>query len=228
MQVQLLNHTNAIQITAANFVFDDSWDIFLCYQAHDCSAHIEGMICLTLEAVHATAWCCHTSGFFLAQVRLKAIQCISAMLISSASKSAPSGPVSALKDPSKAPLIAYLFSILMKAAEGEMKAGLTGSKTLSAAALKAVRCLTQAVNDGDALAFVLPGLASGLAKIMISAGDSITVYVLGDFAPHGTIQHVADACWVSWQCPHADALHAQSLFNSIALLKGRPALVAWS
>ncbi|KAL0037252.1 hypothetical protein WJX79_008456 [Trebouxia sp. C0005] len=106
------------------------------------------------------------------EVRLKAIQCISAMLISSASKSAPSGPVSALKDPSKAPLIAYLFSILMKAAEGEMKAGLTGSKTLSAAALKAVRCLTQAVNDGDALAFVLPGLASGLAKIMISAGGS--------------------------------------------------------
>ncbi|KAL0049229.1 hypothetical protein WJX82_009193 [Trebouxia sp. C0006] len=106
------------------------------------------------------------------EVRLKAIQCINAMLISSASKSAPSGPASALKDPSKAPLIAYLFSILMKAAEGEMKAGLTGSKALSAAALKAVRCLAQAVNDGDALAFVLPGLASSLAKIMIAAGGS--------------------------------------------------------
>ena len=108
------------------------------------------------------------------------------MLISSASKSAPSGPASALKDPSKAPLVAYLFSILMKAAEGEMKAGLTGSKTLSAAALKAVRCLAEAVNDGDALAFVLPGLASGLAKIMIAAGDSTTVYMLYDFAPYHT------------------------------------------
>ena len=111
----------------------------------------------------------------VAQVRLKAIQCISSMLISSASKSAASGSASALKDPSKAPLIAYLFSIMMKAAEGEMKAGLTGSKTLSAAALKAVRCLAQAVNDGDALAFVLPGLASSLAKTMIAAGANITV-----------------------------------------------------
>ncbi|DBA77508.1 hypothetical protein WJX77_009976 [Trebouxia sp. C0004] len=111
-----------------------------------------------------------TSSTAAEEVRLKAIQCISSMLISSASISAPSGPASALKDPSKAPLIAYLFSILMKAAEGEMKAGLTGSKTLSAAALKAVRCLAQAVNNGDALAFVLPGLASGLARIMMVAG----------------------------------------------------------
>ena len=131
---------------------------------------------------------------FLAQVRLKAIQCISSMLISSASELAPSGPTSALKDPRKAPLIAYLFSILMKAAEGEMKAGLTGSKALSAAALKAVRCLAQAVNDGDALAFVLPGLASSLAKIMIAAGDNTTCYVLCAFTPHGTTKHVADAC----------------------------------
>jgi hypothetical protein len=130
----------------------------------------------------------------VAQVRLKAIQCISSMLISSASKSISSGPASALRDPSKAPLIAYLFSILMKAAEGEMKAGLTGSKTLSAAALKAVRCLAQAVSDGDALAFVLPGLASGLAKIMIAAGDNTTVHMLYDFATHGTIKQMAGAC----------------------------------
>ncbi len=151
-------------------------------QAHDCSAHVEAVICLTLDAVYAAAWCCQTSDLFLAQVRLKAIECVSSMLISSASKSVPSGPASALKDPSKAPLIAYLFSVLMKAAEGEMKAGLTGSKALSAAALKAVRCLAEAVNDGDALAFVLPGLASGLAKIMIAAGDNITLYMLCDFA----------------------------------------------
>ena len=70
----------------------------------------------------------------------------------------------------------------MKAAEGEMKAGLTGSKALSAAALRALRYLVEAVKDGDALAFVLPGLASGLAKTMVAAGDKLLVYFMSELA----------------------------------------------
>lgn len=82
-----------------------------------------------------------------------------------------SDPTTTLRDPSKAPVIAYLFSTVMKVAEGEVQAGLTGSKALSTAALHALRCFVCAVKDGDALAFVLPGLASGLAKILLAAGD---------------------------------------------------------
>ncbi len=95
-------------------------------------------------------------------------------MLNSATNSPTSDPTAALRDASKAPLVAYSFSTLMAAAEGEVQAGLTGSKALSAAALKAVRCLVAAVKDGNALAFVLPGLASGLAKIMIAAGIPCT------------------------------------------------------
>lgn len=123
------------------------------------------------------------------QVRLKAIQCISFMLViktppspSSAYSSPNTDPTSVLRDPSNAPGVAFLFSALMKAAEGEMKAGLTGSKALSAAALRALRYLVEAVKDGDALAFVLPGLASGLAKTMVAAGDKLLVYFMSELA----------------------------------------------
>ena len=89
-------------------------------------------------------------------------------LVSSPSRSAPAAT---LGDPKKAPLLAFLFSSLISAAEGEVKAGLKGSKGLSAAALHALCALIQAVDDGDALAFVLPGLASSLAKILLAAGQ---------------------------------------------------------
>ena len=105
------------------------------------------------------------------QVRLKAICCMVAMLSSKlpSSGSLPS-PSLALADPSRAPLLGFVFSALLKAAEEEVQAGLTGSKALTAAALEAIRYLIQAVDSGDALAFVVPGLASGLSKILIAAG----------------------------------------------------------
>ncbi len=63
MHVQQLpeepSHTNVIYTAAADFNFHDSWDMFWCYQADDCSAYTEAVICLILEAVHATFWCCH-------------------------------------------------------------------------------------------------------------------------------------------------------------------------
>lgn len=112
------------------------------------------------------------------QVRLKAVLCMVAMLSSKlrSSGSLPS-PSLALRDPSRAPLLGFVFSALLKAAEEEVQAGLTGSKALTAAALEAIRYLIKAVDSGDALAFVVPGLASGLSKILIAAGD-VYLYLL--------------------------------------------------
>ena len=67
-------------------------------------------------------------------------------------------------------MLGFSFSALLKAAEEEVQAGLTGSKALTAAVLEAIKHLIQGVGSGDALAFVLPGLASGFSKILIVAG----------------------------------------------------------
>lgn len=122
------------------------------------------------------------------QVRLKAIQCISAML---SSKPASSGsPFLALREPSRAPMLGFSFSALLKAAEEEVQAGLTGSKALTAAALEATKHLIQGVDSGDALAFVLPGLASGLSKILIAAGAiSLQLPPLGLLMSHTFTSH---------------------------------------
>lgn len=55
-------------------------------------------------------------------------------------------------------------------AEGEAKAGHAGSKALRSAALRCLRRLIDAVGDGDVLAFVLPGVASGLLRALLVAG----------------------------------------------------------
>ena len=74
-------------------------------------------------------------------------------------------------------MLGFLLSSLLKTAEEEVQAGLTGSKALATAALQVMRCLMEAVRDGDALAFVLPGLASGLSKIIIAAGHCPACFV---------------------------------------------------
>ncbi len=52
----------------------------------------------------------------------------------------------------------------------EIEAGATGSARLRALALGALRRLINAVGDGDALAFFVPGLTSGLGKALVAAG----------------------------------------------------------
>ena len=100
---------------------------------------------------------------------MSAIECINALLVSTAAAQLP-GLTAGLRNPNKAPLVAHLFSSVLRASEEEVQKGLTGNKALSAAALKAVGLLGTAVGDGDVLAFVLPGLAGGLAKVMLAAG----------------------------------------------------------
>jgi len=59
----------------------------------------------------------------------------------------------------------------LQAAEGEAAAGHGGSKALRATALRALRRLVGAAGrEGDALAFVLPGVASGLLRALLAAG----------------------------------------------------------
>lgn len=60
----------------------------------------------------------------------------------------------------------------MQAADWELQAGLKGSKAVRAAALRCLNLLIQAVDSADALAFFLPGIATGLAKALVAAGSS--------------------------------------------------------
>ena len=96
---------------------------------------------------------------------------INMLLVEPAPHASAPAPSAALKDPSTAQTLGFLFFTLLKAAEAEVQAGLTGSKAVTAAALQAIQCLMVCANDGDVLAPVLPGLASGLSKIMIATGE---------------------------------------------------------
>lgn len=67
-------------------------------------------------------------------------------------------------------ICAQLHSCVTQAATAEIEAGATGSASLRAAALGALHQLTEAVGSGDALAFFVPGLASGLGNALAAAG----------------------------------------------------------
>ena len=68
-----------------------------------------------------------------------------------------------ISEDANAPLLAYLLSTLLKAAEGELQ-GSHGSRPVRTAALRTLHQLLRAAGPGDVLAFVVPGCASGLAK----------------------------------------------------------------
>ena len=70
--------------------------------------------------------------------------------------------------------MAYLTSMCLTTAALEVKAGLKGSKGLRGAGLHALRLLLEAVADGDALAPLLPGLASGLSNALLAASGEAT------------------------------------------------------
>lgn len=61
-----------------------------------------------------------------------------------------------------------LFSA--QVAKGEITVGQAGSGRLRAEALRCLRLLVQTVGDGDALAFFVPGLVSGLGAALHAAG----------------------------------------------------------
>ena len=99
----------------------------------------------------------------------------------------------------------------MSAAQGEVQAGLKGSKGLAAAAVHALRCLVEALDNGDALAFVLPGVASGLAKIMLAAGElTMLLYIPEAFFANLPKGHSNSASRLTQRCCWTTSMHTQS------------------
>ncbi|KAG2444915.1 hypothetical protein HXX76_001651 [Chlamydomonas incerta] len=70
-----------------------------------------------------------------------------------------------------APLAGYLVHCCLEAAEREVLAGHKGSKALCAGSLTSLRLLVEGLSpDADSLAFFLPGVMSGLAKVLVAGG----------------------------------------------------------
>lgn len=57
--------------------------------------------------------------------------------------------------------------MLQEAASAEASAGLHGRKAVRISALRALRLLYEAVNDAQALSYVLPGAVGGLSKALL-------------------------------------------------------------
>lgn len=65
----------------------------------------------------------------------------------------------------------FLISTCLSAAEAEVAAGPTGSKAVRQAAIRALGGVVKVLGPGPQLAFALPGLASGLTKQLMAAGE---------------------------------------------------------
>lgn len=62
-------------------------------------------------------------------------------------------------------------TLVCSAAEAEAAAGSQGSRAVRRQALAALECLIEVCHDyGDALAFFVPGLTTGLGKALLRAG----------------------------------------------------------
>lgn len=78
-----------------------------------------------------------------------------------------------LTDDTSASLLGYTAHLLIKAAESEVAAGVRGSKAVRLAALEALTQLIQALGGHQGcgiLAYLLPGLVSGLGKQLLALG----------------------------------------------------------
>eukprot|EP00850_Spirogloea_muscicola_P014794 SM000108S14238 [mRNA] locus=s108:407063:414651:- [translate_table: standard] len=121
------------------------------------------------------------------EIRLRAVRCLRLLLLrlachcpapESGRARAQSGreaaaelstcPVEALRSVAMAPAVGHLFSLLLQVASGEVAVGSRGSRTLRSEALATLHQVILQVRTADALAFFLPGVASGLAKALLS------------------------------------------------------------
>ena len=109
------------------------------------------------------------------QVRHAALECLAALLAG-----VPGGnpaAAEALRAEASRPLVAATAMMLQEAANAEANAGLHGSKAVRLSALRALRLLYEAVNDAQALSYVLPGAVGGLSKALLQGKGSC--YQLG-------------------------------------------------
>ena len=112
------------------------------------------------------------------QVRTGGVKCLLAVLQPSTSEATDAGrpeegfhgPQGLFEDVENQPLLAYTAHTLLGVAEGEAAAGAQGSRALRAAALRALRLLLERA-VGAALAAILPGTASGLARALQVASE---------------------------------------------------------
>lgn len=107
------------------------------------------------SADHCHAW----------QVRRAALEGLVALLGGLPCISASSSE--ALRAETSTPLVAATAMMLQEAASAEASAGLHGSKAVRISALRALRLLYEAVNDAQALSYVLPGAVGGLSKALL-------------------------------------------------------------
>jgi hypothetical protein len=77
-----------------------------------------------------------------------------------------------LQAPAGRMLGGFLISTCLSAAEDEVAVGPTGSKAVRQAAIRALGGVVRVLGPGPQLAFALPGLASGLTKQLMAAGEA--------------------------------------------------------
>ena len=116
---------------------------------------------------------CATPALCCSQIRLQGVQVLAALL-EQVPNPENAASVHRLRSPEAAPLVAYLTSMSLTTAALEIRAGLKGSKGLRGASLHALRLLLEAVADGNGLAPLLPGLASGLSNALLAASGEAT------------------------------------------------------
>ncbi|CAL8470133.1 g9675 [Coccomyxa elongata] len=105
------------------------------------------------------------------EVRRAALEGLVALLGGLPCNSASSSE--ALRAETSTPLVAATAVMLQEAASAEASAGLHGSKAVRISALRALRLLYEAVNDAQALSYVLPGAVGGLSKALLQ-GSAMT------------------------------------------------------
>ena len=71
-----------------------------------------------------------------------------------------------------APMVGFIISTLLAISHEEASAGALGSKLLRSSALLTLEKVIHFIGDADALAFFLPGVVSGLTKVLV-AGSGI-------------------------------------------------------
>ncbi|GAB4823772.1 hypothetical protein N2152v2_010818 [Parachlorella kessleri] len=106
------------------------------------------------------------------EVRLRALLAVEAALGAPGPSGAAAAAHAVLRAEDAAPLLGHTASLLLQAADGELGPGQAGSRAVRVAALRALRCLLQAVGSAQALAFFVPGIVTGLGKALAAAGSA--------------------------------------------------------
>jgi hypothetical protein len=78
---------------------------------------------------------------------------------------------STFSQPHTMALAGFLVVTCLSAAEAEVAAGAQGSKGVRQAAVRVLAAVVAAVGPGPQLAFLLPGIASGLTKQLMASGE---------------------------------------------------------